>query len=92
MIYFRKYDLGIEQDREVFAPLSTKLVERGGERGNELLIDESDIKLWIVADDRLARVDQRLDYSGKAYLTLVNFFNLLAIFVSESFLNLASSL
>ena len=53
MIYFCKDYLGVEHDREMFAPFSTKIMERIWQRGDELLIDESDIKLWIVTDDRL---------------------------------------
>ena len=92
VIYFCENDLGIEQDREMFAPLSTKLMERIWERSDELLIDESYVKLWIVTNDRLARIDQCLDYTGEPNLTLVDFIDSLMIFLGEACLYLASSL
>ena len=92
MIYFFKDDLGVEHNREMLAPFSAKLMERIRERCNELLIDESDIELWIVTNDRFARIDQCLDYTSEAYLALVNFVDSLTVIVVKACLYLVSGL
>ena len=76
----------------MFAPFSTKLMERVWKRCEELLIDESNIKLRIVTDDRLMRTDHYLNYTGEANLALVNFVDSLTVFISKACLNLAFSL
>ena len=81
MINLFEDDLGVKHNRKVFAPFSAKFIERVWERCDKLLIDESDIKLWIVTDDRLTRSYQCLDYTSEAYLTFINFIDPFTVFL-----------